>query len=171
MKIIKNMIKILLMLLLNISITYESNSEKIWLPNQDEVVINYMSQNKTVNWSDLAKQLNGKTPLQCRSRWSYCLDPNINHSNWTFEEDKRLIYFFNLLGPKWSKIKGFFIGRTEPQLKSRIRCLNKRYNYKENYLELDKKNLLPPITDIISQKNINEITLSFCNLFEKECFR
>jgi hypothetical protein len=49
---------------------------------------------------------NGKfiTPKQCRERWFNHISQSVRHSEWTREEDFRILDFCKRNGKKWSKI-------------------------------------------------------------------
>lgn len=74
------------------------------------------------NWRLIATFLPGRTPRQCRDRYSNYLIPGFIRSEWTFDEDKLLAEKFCLYGPKWTYIKQYFPYRTANDIKN-------RYNY------------------------------------------
>ena len=43
------------------------------------------------SWSFIARQLKGRLGKQCRERWYNHLQPDINKSPWTAEEDALII--------------------------------------------------------------------------------
>lgn len=60
-----------------------------------------------------------RTAKQLREHYIGYLRPNINNSEWTIEEDLKLIELFNQHGKRWKFFESFFKGRTENQLKNR----------------------------------------------------
>ena len=42
-------------------------------------------------WSTVSAELPGRTGKQCRERWHNHLDPIINKSEWSIEEDLKLL--------------------------------------------------------------------------------
>ena len=58
-------------------------------------------------------------------RYVNYLDPNINRSPFTPEEDALLLARYNEFGPKWLKISTFFSKRTGMTLKNRYNFLKK----------------------------------------------
>lgn len=70
-------------------------------------------------WVKIAELMPGRTPKQCRERWRYYLSPDINKNDWSEEEDELILQKYEEIGPKWVKMKKFFEGRTDTQLKKR----------------------------------------------------
>ena len=62
-------------------------------------------------WTQIAKHLNGRIGKQCRERWHNHLDPNINKSPWTEEEDRLLAQAHEQYGNQWAKIAKLLPGR------------------------------------------------------------
>lgn len=62
-------------------------------------------------WTLIAKHLNGRIGKQCRERWHNHLDPNINKSPWTEEEDRLLAQAHDQFGNQWAKIAKLLPGR------------------------------------------------------------
>ena len=62
-------------------------------------------------WTLIAKHLNGRIGKQCRERWHNHLDPNINKSPWTGEEDRLLAQAHDQFGNQWAKIAKLLPGR------------------------------------------------------------
>ncbi|KAJ6255613.1 hypothetical protein M0813_11173 [Anaeramoeba flamelloides] len=80
------------------------------------------------NWSTIAKKMRHRTSKQCRERWKNVLDPNLQRTPWTIEEDKIILEKYEELGPKWSKIKKFLTGRSDNQIKNHFNCKLKKIN-------------------------------------------
>ena len=99
-------------------------SHSIWIPEEDQKLTDLVSlYNGSPKWSEIAKQISRRTSKQCRERWNWVTNPNINHSTWTDEEDILLVQKYKELGPKWAKIKFFFNNRTTNQLKARYEAI------------------------------------------------
>lgn len=75
------------------------------------------------NWGKLAIHMQGRTAKQCRERWNYYLDPNVNRSDFTDEEDRKLLQLHATWGNKWAYISRELPGRTDSSVKSRYRLL------------------------------------------------
>ena len=73
-----------------------------------------------VKWSVVASNIPGRRGKQCRERWCNNLDPTLNHSRFTSEEDKTLYNLQKVLGNKWKFISKKMIGRSENAIKNRF---------------------------------------------------
>ena len=67
------------------------------------------------NWSMISKWVPNRTDVQWRERYWNILDPKINHSNWTIEEDVKLRDAWAKLDCKWSQIAMVMGTRTDNQ--------------------------------------------------------
>lgn len=72
------------------------------------------------NWSIIASSLPGRTGKQVRERYLNNLDPLLNRSKFSLEEDEKIIELYVSLGPKWKEISKNFVGRTENMIKNRF---------------------------------------------------
>jgi hypothetical protein len=69
---------------------------------------------------------NSRTKSQCRQRWTRGLDPNINKTKWTPEQDSRLLMIVQIFGSKsWSKVSGELGNRCDVQCRYRYKQLIK----------------------------------------------
>lgn len=57
---------------------------------------------------------------ECAKRWRHALDPNIDHSEWTEDEDKRLVNAVKQFGHNWRSISNKeFPSRSTTDIKNR----------------------------------------------------
>lgn len=77
----------------------------------------------TVPWLSVAKLVPGRSAKQCRERWGLNLNPNIDRSAFSEQEDLLLLELHNKFGNRWSSFREFFPGRTENILKTRYKSL------------------------------------------------
>lgn len=80
----------------------------------------------TDNWELISQWIGTKNVRQCHDRWFYYLSPEINKNPWTEEEDQRLIQLSNQYGRRWVQIAKHFEGRTDTQIKNRMKVLQRR---------------------------------------------
>ena len=90
-----------------------------WTREEDEAIIKFVRENGTKNWAKLAEILPGRLGKQCRERWRNHLDPNVNRSPWTPEEDQILIEMHEKLGNQWVKIAEKLNNRSDNCVKNR----------------------------------------------------
>ena len=84
-------------------------------------------------WKDIASRLPGRLGESVRGRYVNHLDPTLNKSKWTKEEDDVLFENQRKLGNKWSEIRKLLRGRSDNSIKNRY------YNKKNSYLRKIKK--------------------------------
>ena len=103
-----------------------------WTRHEDEVIIQYVKENGTRNWRNLCSLLPGRIGKQCRERWRNHLDPAINHSPWTEEEDELLIKLHREYGNKWVKISSMMKDRSDNAIKNRWNSTLKKKEFENN---------------------------------------
>ncbi|KAJ2849165.1 hypothetical protein IWW36_002818 [Coemansia brasiliensis] len=78
-------------------------------------------------WTKIAKHVPGRTDVKCRERYMNVLTPDVNNSQWTHDEDERLIAIVSRVGiGKWSYVADLLGGRTDNQCWRHWRSLHKR---------------------------------------------
>lgn len=95
-----------------------------WLPisfSQDEILKAAVMKYGKNQWSRIASLLHRKSAKQCKARWYEWLDPSIKKTEWSREEDEKLLHLAKLMPTQWRTIAPI-IGRTAAQ------CLE-RYEY------------------------------------------
>lgn len=101
----------------------------------------------TDNWTGVANYVGeGMTKSQCSQRWNRCINPNILHSNWTREEEQKLINAVKQFGDKsWTRISKEISGRTDVQCRFRYHfLLHKASSNKQS----DLMPIAPSLADI-----------------------
>ncbi|KAI8378011.1 uncharacterized protein BYT42DRAFT_364731 [Radiomyces spectabilis] len=102
-----------------------------WTDEEDQLlregVVKYPNQ-----WSKIADMLEGRTDDQCAKRWRESLDPSIDRSDWTPEDDKRLMEKYEEFGSQWQKIAQFFDGRPGLHCRNRWRKLQRMIQLKRD---------------------------------------
>lgn len=88
---------------------------------QDEILKAAVMKYGKNQWSRIASLLHRKSAKQCKARWYEWLDPSIKKTEWSREEDEKLLHLAKLMPTQWRTIAPI-IGRTAAQ------CLE-RYEY------------------------------------------
>lgn len=86
---------------------------------EDDKIRSLVSKYGTRKWQLIASFIDGRTPKQCRDRYSNYLVPGYFKGEWSVEEDELLTKLFFQIGPKWSNIQKSFPGRSSNSLKNR----------------------------------------------------
>lgn len=73
-------------------------------------------------WARVASLLNRKSAKQCKARWNEWLDPSVRKSEWSREEDEKLLHLAKLMPAQWRTI-GPLVGRTGGQCQERYERL------------------------------------------------
>jgi hypothetical protein len=79
-----------------------------------------------IDWSIIADQMEGRTPRQCKERWTHYLSPSITRESWLPNEDDLLLELVNEHGRKWKTFERSFPGRTDINIKNRYNVLTRR---------------------------------------------
>jgi len=120
-----------------------------WLPEEDELLLKSVQINGTKNWTAVSVLVPGRNAKQCRERYTGQLDPNLNHNEWTNQEDFTLIHMHGIYGNAWAKISAYLPGRSPTAVKNRCNLLKKRNNMQHisNIRRLNIYNSEPSLQD------------------------
>lgn len=82
-------------------------------------------------WARISSLLVRKTPKQCKARWTEWLDPAIKKTEWSKEEDEKLLHLAKLMPTQWRTIAPI-VGRTANQCLERYQKLLDEAEMAEN---------------------------------------
>lgn len=86
---------------------------------EDQKLIQIVKTFGTHDWKKVANHLKTRNARQCRERWNNYINPDLNESEWTVEEDNLLIKLQKEYGTAWNKIAKFFDKRSDNALRNR----------------------------------------------------
>ncbi|MED6241583.1 CDC5 cell division cycle 5-like protein, partial [Ataeniobius toweri] len=95
-------------------------------------------------WSRIASLLHRKSAKQCKARWYEWLDPSIKKTEWSREEEEKLLHLAKLMPTQWRTIAPI-IGRTAAQCLEHYEYLLDKAAQRENEEEVgdDPRKLKP----------------------------
>ena len=93
----------------------------VWRNTEDEILKAAVMKYGKNQWSRIASLLHRKSAKQCKARWFEWLDPSIKKTEWSRQEDEKLLHLAKLMPTQWQTIAPI-VRRTAAQ------CLE-RYEY------------------------------------------
>lgn len=94
----------------------------VWKNTEDEILKAAISKYGMNQWARISSLLVRKTPKQCKARWYEWLDPAIKKTEWSKEEDEKLLHLAKLMPTQWRTIAPI-VGRTATQCLERYQRL------------------------------------------------
>lgn len=86
----------------------------VWKNSEDEILKAAVMKYGQNQWARIASLLVRKSAKQCKARWFEWLDPAIKKTQWTREEEEKLLHLVKIMPTQWRTIAPM-IGRTAAQ--------------------------------------------------------
>ncbi|KAG2222817.1 hypothetical protein INT45_011627 [Circinella minor] len=115
----------------------------IWKNTEDEILKAAVSKYGKNQWARISSLLVRKTPKQCKARWYEWLDPSIKKTEWSKEEDEKLLHLAKLMPTQWRTIAPI-VGRTPAQCLERYQRLLDEAEAREAESDLELTGSLGP---------------------------
>ncbi|KAG7382152.1 hypothetical protein PHYPSEUDO_005178 [Phytophthora pseudosyringae] len=90
-----------------------------WTVDEDELLSTFVAGHGASQWAIVASLLPRRSAKQCRERWHNQLNPSIKRDEWSSSEDELLVTLQRSFGNAWSRLAGYFPGRTDNAIKNR----------------------------------------------------
>ncbi|KAJ1735209.1 Pre-mRNA-splicing factor cef1 [Coemansia biformis] len=94
----------------------------VWKNTEDEILKAAVMKYGKTQWARISSLLVRKTPKQCKARWYEWLDPSIKKTEWSREEDEKLLHMAKLMPTQWRTIAPI-VGRAPAQCLERYQRL------------------------------------------------
>ncbi|KAJ2777593.1 Pre-mRNA-splicing factor cef1 [Coemansia javaensis] len=94
----------------------------VWKNTEDEILKAAVMKYGKTQWARISSLLVRKTPKQCKARWYEWLDPSIKKTEWTREEDEKLLNMAKMMPTQWRTIAPI-VGRAPAQCLERYQRL------------------------------------------------
>lgn len=78
-----------------------------WKNSEDEILKAAVMKYGKTEWARVASLLPRKSAKHCKARWEEWLDPRIKKTEWTREEDEKLMHLAKVLAGQWRTICAF----------------------------------------------------------------
>ena len=118
----------------------------IWKNTEDEILKAAVMKYGLNQWSRISSLLVRKSAKECKARWYDWLDPSIKKTEWTLEEEEKLLHLVKIFPGQWRTIAPVIGGRTANQCIEQYEKLLDRAQGKEHDEEAalkDPRNLRP----------------------------
>lgn len=86
----------------------------VWKNTEDEILKAAVMKYGKNQWARVASLLSRKSAKQCKARWYEWLDPSIKKTEWSREEEEKLLHLAKLMPSQWRTIAPI-VGRTAAQ--------------------------------------------------------
>ncbi|OMJ23529.1 Pre-mRNA-splicing factor CEF1 [Smittium culicis] len=94
----------------------------VWKNTEDEILKAAVMKYGKNQWARISSLLVRKTPKQCKARWYEWIDPSIKKTEWSRDEDEKLLHLAKLMPTQWRTIAPI-VGRTPAQCLERYQKL------------------------------------------------
>eukprot|EP00371_Babesia_bovis_P000821 XP_001609468.1 cell division cycle 5-like protein [Babesia bovis T2Bo] len=114
----------------------------VWKNSEDEVLKAAVMKYGLNNWSRVSSLLVRKSAKQCKARWYEWLNPYVKKTEWSRDEEEKLLHLAKLFPTQWRTI-GPMIGRTAHQCLEHYERLLDQAQGRDEDDELDPRRLRP----------------------------
>jgi hypothetical protein len=141
---------------------------------EDSIIKQFVESYGSGDFGMIKYYLPNRTARQVRERWRLYLNPEIDNSQFSEEEDQLLIEKYSECKGSWSQIRQYFKGRTDVKLKYRFQQLDrkglfpkKRSDVKETYSNIEMINVLLSSNGNNEFDGLIDDSFGYINLFDE----
>ena len=113
-----------------------------WKNSEDEILKAAVMKYGLNQWSRISSLIARKSAKQCKARWYEWLDPSIKKTEWTREEEEKLLHQAKIFPSQWRSIAPQ-VGRTPAQCVEHYEALQDRAQGRDEMDENDPRRLKP----------------------------
>lgn len=113
-----------------------------WKNSEDEILKAAVMKYGLNQWSRISSLLARKSAKQCKARWYEWLDPSIKKTEWTREEEEKLLHLAKIFPSQWRTIAPI-VGRTPAQCVEHYERLLDQAQGRDEIDENDPRKLKP----------------------------
>jgi pre-mRNA-splicing factor CDC5/CEF1 len=84
----------------------------IWKNTEDEILKAAVMKYGLNQWSRISSLLVRKSAKECKARWYDWLDPSIKKTDWSREDEEKLLHLVKIFPSQWKTIAPIIGGRT-----------------------------------------------------------
>lgn len=115
----------------------------VWKNSEDEILKAAVMKYGKNQWARVASLLSRKSAKQCKTRWYEWLDPSIKKTEWTREEEEKLLHMAKLMPNQWRTIAPI-VGRTAGQCIEQYEKLLDQAQPQDSEMAIDDPRRLRP---------------------------
>jgi pre-mRNA-splicing factor CDC5/CEF1 len=114
----------------------------VWKNTEDEILKSAVMKYGLNQWSRISSLLVRKSAKECKARWYEWLDPSIKKTEWSRDEEEKLLHLAKIFPTQWRTIAPL-IGRTPAQCIEKYETLLDRAMGREEDDPNDARKLRP----------------------------
>ena len=137
-----------------------------WTKEEDFKLLSWIKEYGPGKWTACSEFISGRSPKQCRERWSDTLNPEVKKGDWSPEEDFLIFKFYADFGSKWSLIAPKLPGRTANSVKNRFYSTLRRIKFEDKKQQSTMKDCLKNENSLSENDLVDSSASSHLNFTE-----